>query len=167
MKGRTLAALAAVALAVGGCATLEALGLAPLRFSEDDGREAEFRLLGPSSDRPYGGAALRIWTRVENPNGFGLTLTDIRGDLFVEDADAFRVDFPLGLPIAALQDTVIPLDVSIGFDDLPGLGQVARAALFGERLDYRLEGTFGVDAGAYGRPRFGPWTLLEGDLRVR
>mgnify|MGYP006183404705 CR=1 FL=1 len=31
----------------------------------------------------------------------------------------------------------------------------------------RLDGTFGVDAGAWGRPRFGPLTLLEGDLRVR
>ncbi|HUP18410.1 MAG TPA: LEA type 2 family protein [Gemmatimonadota bacterium] len=167
MKGYVFAAATAVALAAAGCATLESLGLSPLRFSEDAGREAEFRLLGPSSDRPYGGAALRIWTRVENPNGFGLTLTDIRGDLFVEDADAFRVDFPLGLPLTALQDTVVPLDVSIGFDDLPRLGQIARAAIFGARLDYRLTGTFGVDAGAYGRPRFGPMTLLEGDLSVR
>lgn len=165
MRRRTTTVLAAAALA--GCATLGALGITPLTFEEADDRSSELRLLGPAADRPLGGAALRIWTRVENPNGFGLTLTDIRGDLFVEDAEAIRVDFPLGLPLLARQDTVVPLDVSIGFDDVPRLGRIARAALLGERLDYRLDGTFGVDAGQYGEPRFGPWTLLTGEFRVR
>ena len=127
----------------------------------------ELRLLDPSAGRPLGGAALRLWAHVENPNGFGLRLTEVAGDLSIAEAGVLDVEFPLGLPLVAFQDTVIPLDVSIGFDDLPAPGRIARAAIGGERLDYRLDGTFAVEAGEYGAPRFGPWTLLEGEIRVR
>ena len=150
-----------------GCAALESLGIVAPRFETARGKSAELRLLGPAADRPLGGAALRLWAHVQNPNGFGLRLTDVQGDLRVADADVIDVELPLGLPLVAYQDTVIPLDISIGFDDLPSLGRVARAAINGERLDYRLDGTFGVDAGRYGEPRFGPWTLLDGELTVR
>lgn len=157
----------AVALAAVGCATLGSLGILAPRFEAADERDAELRVQGPSAGRPLGGAALRLWARVENPNGFGLRLTEVAGDLSIADAEAIAVEFPLGLPLVARQDTVIPLDVSIGFDDLPALGGIVRAAIGGERLDYRLDGTFAVEAGRYGQPRFGPWTLLEGELRVR
>lgn len=150
-----------------GCAALESLGIVAPRFETAEDRSAELRILGPAASRPLGGAALRLWAHVRNPNGFGLRLTDVEGDLHVADADVIEVEFPLGLPLVAFQDTVVPLDVSIGFDDLPSLGRIARAAIAGERLDYRLDGTFGVDAGRYGEPRFGPWTLLDGELTVR
>jgi hypothetical protein len=91
----------------------------------------------------------------------------VAGDLLLENTEAIAVDFPLGLPLVAYQDTVIPLDASIGFDDLPRLGQIARAAIGGDRLEYRLDGTFAVEAGSLGRPRFGPLTLLQGKVRVR
>jgi hypothetical protein len=162
---RGLAALAVTAAL--GCAALEQLGIQALRFESADDRGSELRLLEPSAGRPLGGAALRLWAHVQNPNGFGLRLTDVEGDLAIADAGVIDVDFPLGLPLVAFQDTVVPLDVSIGFDDLPALGRIARAAIAGERLDYRLDGTFGVAAGRYGEPRFGPWTLLEGEIRVR
>lgn len=153
---------------VGGLAACATLGpLQPLRFSSAEDRPSELRILAPSVDRPLGGAALRLWARIENPNSFGLTLTEVAGDLLVADAQAIAVEFPLGLPLVARQDTLIPLDVSIGFDDLPRLGEIARAALVGERLDYRLDGIFAVDAGGLGEPRFGPFTLLRGELRVR
>lgn len=157
----------ALMIAVTGCAALESLGILALRFESADDRGTELRVLGPSAGRPLGGAALRLWAHVENPNGFGLRLTEVAGDLSIADAGAIDVEFPLGLPLVAFQDTVIPLDVSIGFDNLPALGRIAQAAFAGERLDYRLDGTFAVDAGRYGGPRFGPWTLLEGELRVR
>lgn len=157
----------ALSIAVGGCAALESLGILALRFESADDRGTELRVLGPSAERPLGGAAFRLWAHVENPNGFGLRLTEVAGDLSIADADAIDVEFPLGLPLVAFQDTVIPLDVSIGFDDLPAIGRIASAAIAGERLDYRLDGTFAVEAGRYGEPRFGPWTLLEGELRVR
>lgn len=152
---------------VAGCAALERLGVQALRFESADDRGTELRLMEPSAGRPLGGAALRLWAHVENPNGFGLRLTEVAGDLTIADAGVIDVEFPLGLPLVAFQDTVVPLDVSIGFDELPSLARIARAVAGGERLDYRLDGTFAVQAGRYGEPRFGPWTLLEGEIRVR
>ncbi|HEX9895516.1 MAG TPA: LEA type 2 family protein [Gemmatimonadales bacterium] len=153
--------------ALAGCAALSSLGIVPLRFSEPPGVRPELRLLGPSVDRPLGGAALRLWARIENPNGIGVTLRQVAGDLHIEDAEAVAVDFPLGLPLVAHQDTIVPLDVSLRFDHLPRLARLARAALTGNPLGYRLEGSFSVDAGSLGSPRFGPLTLLTGEIRVR
>jgi len=158
-------ALLAVAATLAACATLGAI--LPLRFSEAEGRDSELRLLGPSSSRPIGGAALRLWARVENPNAIGVTLTGIEGDLLISDAEAIAVDFPLGLPMVAMQDTIIPLDVSIGFDDLPRLAGIARDAITGRPLPYQLDGRFGVAAGPLGDVRFGPLTILRGEFAVR
>lgn len=149
------------------CATLEALGVQPLRFEAASDRSSELRILPPTAGRPLGGAAIRLWAEIENPNGFGLTLSEVTGDLLLEDTEAIAVEFPLGLPLVAYQDTVIPLDVAIGFDELPGLARIARAAIGGDPLAYRLDGTFAVEAGGLGRPRFGPFTLLRGEVRIR
>jgi hypothetical protein len=155
-------------LALPACATLGGLGTlvqAP-RFQKSPGRDAELRLSGPGRDRGLGGAALRIWTRVYNPNPFGLTLSAVQGDLYLDGSRAAAVDFPLGLPLVAREETEVPLDISIGFDELPGLGRVVSSALGGGSLEYRLEGTIGVNAGALGQPTFGPATLIQGDVRV-
>lgn len=166
-RGAAFGIVALAGIVALGCAALEQLGIQALRFESADDRGTELRILDPSPGRPLGGAALRLWAHVENPNGFGLRLTEVAGDLSIADAGVLDVEFPLGLPLVAFQDTVIPLDVSIGFDDLPSLARIARAAIGGDRLDYRLDGTFAVEAGRYGQPRFGPWTLLEGEIRVR
>jgi hypothetical protein len=161
------ASLVVVSLAaLPGCATLG--GLARLvqapRFERAPGRDAELRLQGPG--RGLAGASLRIWARVYNPNAFGLTLSALQGDLFLGGTRTAAVDFPLGLPLVAREEAEVPLDISIGLDDLPGLGRVISSALGGGRIDYRLDGTIGVDAGALGQPTFGPATLLQGDVRV-
>ena len=163
------AALALLALAPGGCAQLGELGalVQPPRFEHDDSQPAEIRLTGPSFNRPLGGAAVRIWSRVTNPNSFGFTLGTLKGNLFLEGSRAADADFPLGLPLTARQETVIPLDLSISFSDLPGLADVVRRAAAGDPIAYRLDGTIGVDAGRLGQPVFGPMTLLRGDLRRR
>jgi hypothetical protein len=156
-----------VALAISGCAALSELrGLvqAP-RFEQEPGRQAEIRLLGPSVSLPAGGAGVRIWTRVSNPNPFGLTLGTLRGTLHLEDSRAADVDFPLGLPLRAQQESTVPIDLSISFSDLPGLANVVRRAVAREPLAYHLEGTIGVDAGQLGQPTFGPMTVLRGELR--
>lgn len=161
------ATLAALLAGTGACAALQTLGISPLRISEPQDRSAELRLLGPSLDHPLGGAALRLWARVENPNRFGVTLREVLGQVHIADAEAVEAEFPLGLPLTASQDTIIPLDLSIRFDELPRLARIARAALTGNPLPYRLEGSFGVEAGNLGSPRFGPMTLLRGEIRVR
>jgi hypothetical protein len=169
LRFATAAALSILALTTMACAHLGGLGalVQPPRFEQDDSQPAEIRLAGPSLGRPLGGAVVRIWARVSNPNAFGFTLGRLEGSLFLEGSRAAEANFPLGLPLTARQETVIPLDLSINFSDLPGLADVVRRAAAGDPIAYRLDGTIGVDAGRLGQPVFGPMTMLRGDLRRR
>jgi late embryogenesis abundant protein len=152
-----------------GCTALDELRafVQPPRFEQAPNRDAEIRLRGPGAGLPLGGAVVRLWTKVSNPNAFGVTLGTLNGSLYLEERRAADADFPLGLPLGAGGETTIPIDLSISFSDLPGLADVVRRAASREPLAYRLEGTIGVDAGRLGTPVFGPMTLLSGDVRVR
>jgi len=144
-----------------GCAELNQLGglVQPPRFEQVPDRPAEVRLLGTS------GAGVRLWTRVSNPNAFGLTLGTLKGTLYLEEGRAADAEFPLGLPLGARGEQVIPIDISIRFSDLTGLSNVARRLLAHQAVGYRLDGTIGVEAGRLGQPVFGPMTLLRGETR--
>jgi hypothetical protein len=158
---------ALLVLTLSACAGLEQLrGLvqAP-RFEQAPGQQAEIRVHGPNATHPLGGAGVRLWTRITNPNAFSLTLGTLRGTLHLEDARAADVDFPLGLPLRASEQTVVPIDLSISFSDLPALANVARRAANRQPLAYHLEGTIGVNAGQLGQPVFGPMTLMRGEVR--
>lgn len=160
------AGLALLCGSILGCASLGLDGpLRPPSFEEAEDRASELHLLPPTTDRPMGAAAIRLWARVENPNPVSLTLSEIEGRLFLGDAGV-DVDLPLGLPLVAEADTVIPIDVSVGLGEVPRLAETALGALSTGSLGYRLRGTVGIDAGLLGRPRFGPFTLLEGTLEV-
>jgi hypothetical protein len=165
MLRRALLAAVAAMLFV-GCAHLEQLRalVQPPRFEQARDRDPEIRLIGPRSDLPLGGAGIRLWTTVTNPNAFGLTLGTLKGTLFLEGIHAADADFPLGLPLQAGEGSTIPIDLSVSFADLPGLADVIRRAANRQPLAYRLDGTIGVDAGPLGQPVFGPLTLLSGDL---
>jgi hypothetical protein len=147
------------------CATIGQV-IQPPRLSIASGQTAELRLIGPSVQNPLGGAAIRIWTRVENPNPVGFRLAGLTGNFYLEDTRAAAVDFPLGVPLLASQDTVIPLDISLRFSDLPGLAGLATRLLTRSTIGYRVDGTLRVDAGVLGQPSFGPTTWLSGDLVV-
>jgi hypothetical protein len=174
---RAIRRLAAVTVSAGavGCATLGGLAalVQPPRFATVPDRPAELRLVGSGSGLPLGGAGVRLWARVENPNPFGLTLSTLTGSLHLESSRsgdwprAATLDLPLGLPLAARQQTEIPIDLTVSFSDLPELADIARRAISGSTVPYRLDGTIGVDAGSLGRPTFGPLTLLTGEMRVR
>jgi hypothetical protein len=150
-----------------GCTALEQLrGLVqPPRFEEAPGQPAQIRLLPPGAGMPVGGAGVRLWAKVTNPNPFGFTLGTLRGTLFLEESRSATADFPLGLPLTAGAETIVPIDLSISFSDLPGLANVIRRAAGRQPIAYRLDGTIGVDAGRLGQPTFGPMTLLAGDIR--
>jgi hypothetical protein len=165
-------ALIAAGLALYGCATLGTLGtlVRPLRIEAARERPAELRLGGGG----FGGgriglpdaATLRLWARIENPNPFGLTLSAIDGTVYLEDARAASVDFPLGLALEPRLEQVVPLDITLRLSDLPGLGGVLGRAVSGNPMAYRLEGRITLDAGALGQPTFGPSTLLRGEVRA-
>lgn len=141
-------------------------GIRAPEFTAADDREPTLRLRSPAAGAPAGGATVRLWAHIENPNAFSLTLSSLAGDLFLGDAEGVAVEFPLGIPLVARGDTVVPLDVSLDFHDLPSLAEAAFAALGSGVLPYRLEATIGVDAGLLGQPTFGPTPVLEGSLRV-
>ena len=164
-------ALIAAGVALYGCATLGALGtlVRPLRIEAARERPAELRLDGGALGGRIGlpdAATLRLWARIENPNPFGLTLSAIDGTVFLEDARAASVDFPLGLPLEPRLEQVVPLDITLRLSDLPGLGGVLGRAVSGSPMAYRLEGRITLDAGALGQPTFGPSTLLRGEVRA-
>jgi hypothetical protein len=158
---RTRLALTTVCLLLAACAELNQLGglVQPPRFEQVPDQPAEIRLLG------LNGAGVRLWTRVTNPNPFGLRLGTLKGTLYLDESRAASADFPLGLSLGAGGDNVIPIDISISFADLPGLRGVAGRIAGGQALPYRLEGTIGVDAGRLGQPVFGPMTILRGETR--
>jgi hypothetical protein len=167
MRGRQTAVAISCVLVAAGCAELNqlaALVRAP-QFDQATDRQAEFRVMGAGSGLPIGGAGVRLWARVTNPNPFALTLGTLKGTLYLESSRAADLDFPLGLPLAAGGESVVPIDVTVSFANLPGLADTVRRAAGRQPLAYRLEGTIGVDAGRLGRPVFGPMTLLRGDVR--
>jgi hypothetical protein len=157
-----------LAMAVGlcGCAALSELRhfIRAPEFAEADGRRGEVRLLPPSAAQPLGSAGVRLWTRVRNPNPFGLTITSLDTTLLLDDRRAATGNFPLGLPLGPNQESVIPLDVAIDFSDVPGLAAAIRRLAAGDEIGYQLDGTIGVDAGQLGQPRFGPMTLVRGEV---
>jgi hypothetical protein len=163
---RNLATLAVCAVLANACASLGSLATfvqAP-RFEEASNRRAEVRVLPPSAGSPLGGASLRLWTKVTNPNPFGFTLSTLSGTLYLDEARAAATEFPLGLPLAAGGESVIPIDLAISFADLPQLADVIRRTVSREPIPYHFEGTVGVQAGRFGTPTFGPMTLFRGTV---
>lgn len=135
------------------------------RFEQAPDRPAEIRLTGPGAGAPLGGAGVRLWAKVTNPNTFSFRLGTLKGTLFLQDSHAADVDFPMGLPLAAGGDTIVPIDLTVSFSNLPDLADSIRRAVNRQPIPYRLDGTIGVDAGRLGQPVFGPMTLLSGDVR--
>jgi hypothetical protein len=161
---RKLAMLIVFGLLLEACASLGSLRAfvqAP-RFEEASDRKTEVRLLPPSASSVLGGASIRLWTKVTNPNPFGFTLSSLSGDLYLDEARAARTEFPLGLPLSAGSASVIPIDFSISFAELPQLADVLRRAVARDSIAYHFEGTVAVDAGRLGTPVFGPMTLMRG-----
>lgn len=144
-----------------GCTALQGLQafIQPPRFEQDTQNRSEIRLRGTT------GASVRIWTRVSNPNAFGLTLGTLRGTLNLEGSRAATVDFPFGLPLQAQSEDVVPIDLSIDFRDVPGLSQALARAIARQPIGFELEGTIGVEAGRLGMQTLGPMTWLRGELR--
>jgi hypothetical protein len=159
-------ALILLPLAASGCATL-GLGIQAPRFSISAQEPSEFRLLGPSLNRPLGGAAVRLYARVENPNPVGITLSGLTGTLSLEGFEAADADFPLGVPLQANESAVVPLDINVSFSSLPGVAEVVSQAFTRGSVSYALDGVATVDAGVLGPASFGPMRILSGALDTR
>jgi hypothetical protein len=162
---RFLPVLLSILLLCAGCSALNLERVVqPPRFAQAPGREAELRIAGPSSTHRTGSASIRLWALVENPNPFGVLLDRLDGSFFLEDARAADVRFPLGLDLGARDETVVPIEITVDFDDIGGIASVLRRAATSRELGYRIEGTVGVDAGPLGGLTYGPTDLLVGSL---
>jgi late embryogenesis abundant protein len=169
--GVAAAAVAALTLST-SCASLGSLDalsriIAPPTFEQARGERTEVQLVPPGAAGRLGGASIRIWAHVANPNPFGIRLSTLDGDLYLEGTRAAVASFPLGLPLEPRGDSVVPLDIRIDFADVPALGGALRRAVAGDPVAFRLDGTVSIDAGRFGQPSFGPSTWLSGDLDTR
>ncbi len=61
---------------------------------------------------------------------------------------------------------MIPIQLGLSFSDLGDLADAFDEILTSNRVDYQLDGTLTIDAGAFGQPSFGPQTWLQGSARV-
>jgi hypothetical protein len=169
MNARTARASLLLALLAGaaGCGPLLQQQVQAPQFEVLADRPAELRVLPPSPQRPFGALAIRLWARVTNPNPFPLSILRVQGDLLLEGVRAAQVDFPLGVPLPAAGDTVIPFDIAVNPVDVPQVAPVMTRAIAGDPVGYEFVGRVQVDAGVLGRPTFGPMTLLSGTLQAR
>ena len=153
--------LAAIVSSTTACAALQQLQafIQPPRFVQDDQSRSEIRVRGIT------GADVRIWTRVSNPNSFGVTLGTLQGTLHLEGSRAATVDFPFGLPLQPLSEEIVPIDISVDFRDVPGLSQAITRAVTRQPIAFEIEGTIGVNAGGLGMQTLGPMTWLRGEIR--
>jgi len=153
--------LAAIIASTPACTALQQLQafIQPPRFEQDDQSRSEIRLRGTT------GAAVRIWTRVSNPNSFGMTLGTLQGTLHLEGSRAATVDFPFVCPLQPQSEEIVPIDISVDFRDVPGLGQAIARAVSRQPIAFEIEGTIGVSAGGLGMQTLGPMTWLRGELR--
>jgi hypothetical protein len=161
-----IAIVALAAISVAGCAHLGQVIQPPI-IQQADGRQSEISLIAPSLRHPVGGVQLRLWANVANPNPIGLTLSRLAGTLAIEGSRAADVNFPLGLPLAANGDAIVPLDIEVGFANLPGLADLLPGALSRGAVQYQLNGSMAVDAGPLGQPSFGPMLLMQGSVQTR
>lgn len=168
MLART-AVLVGAALLMGGCAALDGLAglVQPPRFTEARDQPAEVTLQPPAAGRPFGGAVVRLWTEVTNPNAFGLTLGTLDGTLFLEGHRARPLRSRSGSPLAQGSSRLCLWSCRLASRICRGSRMSPGAPRGGNRCPIGLEGTIGVDAGRLGTPVFGPMTLLRGELRGR
>jgi LEA14-like dessication related protein len=155
-------------LVLSACAGLQnLLNIESPRFELVTDRESGLTIdpISVLTDEPF--VVLRVWARVINPNSFGLTLSRLEGDVFLEGREMAEVDLPFGLPLQAARDTIIPVELRFGIPSLSSLGGLGQALLARRPVRYRLDGVIGVDAGALGEPTFGPRTWLQGEVDVR
>ena len=118
------------------------------------------RARGNHSEAP----ALRLWTRISNPNPVGITLSTLRADVSFDGTRAATFRWGSRSRRAAGGESDVPLDLSIDFADLPGLADVLRRTIATQQVPYEVHGSFSIEAGALGRPSFGPLRLFQGRL---
>ena len=107
-------------------------------------------------------ATLSLQLLVTNTNPYPIRLARAGGRFFLDGDDVGAVELPnIDLPPGRQVEQAAVLSVPITFANLGDFLRVAR----GEALSYRVDGSFTVDAGVFGKPTFGPYTLSQGVIK--
>lgn len=155
---RRLLSLLAVPLVLAACAPRQTVVQVPT-FNVESVRLQSLTLPGGGVPAT---ATLSILLRIQNPNPFGVRLARAGGNFFLDGKDVSRVELPnVALPANGEARQEALLSVPITFANLAEFVRVAR----GEAVSYRIDGNFTVDAGLFGQPTFGPYTLSQGTIR--
>jgi LEA14-like dessication related protein len=108
-------------------------------------------------------AVIRISLEGRNPNPFEMSLSEFKFDLYLDGAKVAVGGTP-GFKLKANgAPGIVPVDVEIPI--APSTVQNLLKIAGGSRVTYRVDGSFTVDAGALGKPRFGPVTLAQGGFQ--
>lgn len=155
----TLLALALI-FVLAACAPRQ-LALQVPTYEVENIRFARLDLVGQSLSPQ---AVLNLNLRVHNPNAIGLRMANIGGRLFLDGSDVGGVDLPdVDLPANGDARQLAIVTVPINLSNLVEFGKVAT----GGAVALRVDGSFTVNAGLFGRPTFGPYTLFQGQIRNR
>ncbi len=105
-------------------------------------------------------AVIRVTLDARNPNPFELNLEELRFDLFLDGAKlAAGIGSKLQLKAGGVPSSFfVDVEIPISTNTLQSLGKIVA----GSSVQYRLDGSFKVDAGPLGKPGFGPYTLAQG-----
>ncbi len=107
-------------------------------------------------------ATLSLQLLVRNPNPYPIRLARAGGRFFLDGNDVGGVELPnIDLPSGRQVEQEALLSLPITFANLGEFVRVAR----GEAVSYRVDGSFTVDAGLFGQPSFGPYTLSQGVIK--
>ena len=105
-------------------------------------------------------AIIRVLLTARNPNLVDLGLTEMKFDMYLDGKKVAAGSTPGFNMKANGVPSNVPVDVSIPID--PNSLQSMFKIVTGSKVEYRLEGSFAVDAGALGKPRFGPFVIAQG-----
>jgi len=106
----------------------------------------EIRLAGLSLT----GATLTFLIELENPNGFGITISSFTYSIYLNDRSVASGETTEAVSIPRRSTTKVSLPLKTAFQDLE---KSLNALIGSETVEYRIEGSLGV------RSFFGRWTF--------
>ena len=123
--------------------------------------ETTLERLNPPGLGVEAGATLGLKLRIINPNPYGLKLNRVQGKFFLDGAETVGVDLP-GFAVAPAGSSTLKTEINLPLNEatLSRLIKVVR----GGSVTYRLDGTVTLDAGVFGKPTLGPYTVLQGRI---
>jgi LEA14-like dessication related protein len=152
--------LPALSLGLSSCASLTAVVRTP-QFNLIEAGLSRFD--PPGLDTPAQ-AVVRLELEGRNPNPFNAPVSEMVFDLFVDGQRVASGGTPGFTLLAGGSPSRVPVDVAVPVagSSLTTLITIAK----GETVSYRLEGSFRLDAGSFGKPKFGPYTLASGSFKM-